>query len=239
MRFHLYPNLYSTIRMSIGLKINMEEKKKSILVVDDDRSILETVRDILQFEGYSVETAETGREALEKLENHVYNLALLDIRLSDMEGVDLLAKINNFRLRMVKIMITGYPKLDNAVKSLNLGADAYITKPVKAEELLKVIEKKLKEQEEAEKIRQREVMGVLDGFMDRILDGDWWTIGKMARELNTSKYVVEKGAQFYAKRGIIKYWRGKGIFKISEDFLLPNLSKPAHRKKTCQTATVG
>ncbi|HDJ05117.1 MAG TPA: response regulator, partial [Candidatus Bathyarchaeota archaeon] len=100
--------------------------KKSILIVDDDRAILSSLEKILQLEGYSVDTAETGREAIEKAKNRFYNLMLLDIKLPDMEGTELLRAVDETEPKMVKIMVTGYPTLENAVKSLNLGADAYL-----------------------------------------------------------------------------------------------------------------
>ncbi|RJS80025.1 response regulator [Candidatus Bathyarchaeota archaeon] len=124
--------------------------KKSILIVDDDRAILSSLEKILQLEGYSVDTAETGREAIEKAKNRFYNLMLLDIKLPDMEGTELLRAVDETEPKMVKIMVTGYPTLENAVKSLNLGADAYLMKPIDPQELLDVVEKKLKEQEEAD-----------------------------------------------------------------------------------------
>jgi DNA-binding NtrC family response regulator len=74
-----------------------------------------------------------------------------------MEGTELLAKIHKERPMMMKIMITGYPSLDNAVRALNLGADAYIMKPVNPENLLKVVEEKLKEQKEAESMTEEKI----------------------------------------------------------------------------------
>lgn len=131
--------------------------EKSILIVDDDRVILNTIKFILQSEGFTVDTAETGREAIEKSETQFFNLALLDIKLPDMEGTELLMKMHTQEPRMMKIMITGHPTLENVVEALNLGADAYIIKPVKVEELLKVVDEKLKEQEEVERMSQDRV----------------------------------------------------------------------------------
>lgn len=133
-------------------------EKKSILIVDDDKPILQSLKAILQSNGYSIDTAVAGREATEKSEAKFYNLALLDIKLPDMEGTELLTKIHRGTPRMMKIMITGYPLLENAVEALNLGADAYIIKPVKPEKLLKVVKEKLEEQEEAERMSEEKVM---------------------------------------------------------------------------------
>jgi len=135
----------------------MKKEKKSILIVDDDKAILESFRKILEPEGYSIDTTETGKEAIEKSETQFYNLALLDIKLPDMEGTKLLTKMHRSLPKMMKIMVTGFPDLENAVESLNLGADAYVMKPVEPDKLLKVVEKKLKEQEEAEKMTQDKV----------------------------------------------------------------------------------
>jgi len=132
-------------------------KKASILIVDDDRTILQTLKAILESKGYITDTAETGREAIEKSESKFFNLALLDVRLPDMEGTKLLTEMKDTHPTMVKIMITGHASLENAVESLNLGADAYLMKPVKPEELLKTIEEKLKAQEIAEKMTQQAV----------------------------------------------------------------------------------
>ena len=122
----------------------MEKAKKRILVIDDDKSILRTFTRILQKNGYEIDVAETGREALEKTETNCYALALIDIRLPDMDGTDLLAKMQKNTRDAVKIMITGFPSLENGVKALDEGADAYLVKPVKPEELLALIEEKLK-----------------------------------------------------------------------------------------------
>ena len=127
--------------------VRMEETKKTILVVDDDKSILRTFTRILQKSGYDIETAETGKEAIEKAEKHHYDLALVDIRLPDMDGTDLLAKLKKQLQHTVKIMITGFPSLETGVKALDEGADAYLVKPVKPQELLILLEEKLKHQE--------------------------------------------------------------------------------------------
>lgn len=126
---------------------------KSILVVDDDKYILSTFKAILEMKGgYSVHTAESGKEALEKFENNNYNLAILDIKLPDTEGTELLAKMHKARPQMMNVMVTGFASLDNAALSLNLGANAFLMKPVTPDKLISVIEDKLREQAEIEKL---------------------------------------------------------------------------------------
>ena len=131
--------------------------KKRILVVDDDKSQLKSLAEILRHEGYDVDTAETGKEAIEKSKTQFYNLALLDIRLPDIDGTELLQIIDGHLPKTVKIMITGNPSTENAVKALNLEADAYITKPVEPKQLLETIRKKLERQEKTDKIMEEKV----------------------------------------------------------------------------------
>jgi len=126
----------------------VSESKKTILVVDDDKSILRTFTRILQKSGYEIDVAETGGEAMDKAENQHYDLALVDIRLPDMDGTELLAKLKKQLQDTVKIMITGFPSLETGVKALNEGADAYLVKPVKPQELLFLLDEKLKNREE-------------------------------------------------------------------------------------------
>ncbi|MEM0052809.1 MAG: response regulator [Nitrososphaeria archaeon] len=131
--------------------------KPRILVVDDDVDILQSLKEILETKGYNVEVAENAQKGLDMARKKFFNLAILDIKLPDMEGTELLAKIHKEKPEMMKVMLTGYPSLDNAVQALNLGADAYLMKPVNPEELLRVVEEKLREQSEAESMTEEKV----------------------------------------------------------------------------------
>jgi DNA-binding NtrC family response regulator len=128
-----------------------------ILVVDDDESIRKTLVTILEDEGYSVDTAENGKEAIEKSNTKFFNLALIDIRLPDTEGVNLLTAMKETTPRMVKIIVTGYPALQNAIEAVNQGADAYVLKPLNVDHLLKTIKEHLKKQQEAKKYSEERV----------------------------------------------------------------------------------
>lgn len=128
---------------------NLDNGKKRVIVIDDDKSILRTFTRILQKNGYEIDVAETGKEALEKSKKKAYDLALIDIRLPDMDGTDLLMKMQQITPSAIKIMITGFPSLETGVKALDEGADAYLVKPVKPEELLALIEEKFRTKNEA------------------------------------------------------------------------------------------
>ncbi len=128
-----------------------------ILVVDDDESIRKVLATVLEESGYAVDTAGTGEEGIEKASEEFYNLALIDIRLPDMEGTKALARIKDTIPKMRKIIITGFPSVQNAVEALNKGADAYILKPFDMEKVLKIVDEQLKEQEGEKKYSQDKV----------------------------------------------------------------------------------
>jgi len=128
-----------------------------ILIVDDDENIRKVLTTIFEEEGYDVESVETAKKAIERTKRKFYNLALIDIRLPDMEGIELLTRMKDATPRMRKIIITGYPTLQNAIEAVNRGADAYILKPFDMEKVLATIREQLKKQEEERKYSQEKV----------------------------------------------------------------------------------
>ena len=135
----------------------MAKNKPSILIVEDDTNIRVPLSTILQQKGYKTDTAKNGKEAIQKSKAKFYNLALLDIKLPDMEGTKLLITMHENTPKMVKIMVTGYPSLENAVEALNVGADAYVIKPFKPQKLIALIKEKLEEQSQTENMSQKKV----------------------------------------------------------------------------------
>jgi two-component system response regulator HydG len=123
----------------------LAEQKPSMLVIDDDVAILRMFKRIFEKNGYEVVTAETGKEGQEKLQQHCYVATLVDLRLPDMNGIDLLPRLEEVDPAMVKVVITGMPTSDNACKAAQKGADIFLAKPVQPEVLLNVLEIKLKE----------------------------------------------------------------------------------------------
>ncbi len=121
------------------------KKPATILVIDDDESIQILFRRMLERNSYEVDTAGTGSEAIEKLRKRFYDVALIDIRLPDMEGADLLAEMQDAGLSdTVKIILTGFSSIGSRAKALEKGADAYLVKPVKSAYMLSLIEEKLR-----------------------------------------------------------------------------------------------
>jgi two-component system, NtrC family, nitrogen regulation response regulator NtrX len=137
--------------------VNNLSKQAKILIVDDDESIRTTLKAILEDEGYSVNTAASGKEAIEKTQETAYNLALLDIRLPDIEGVELLKLMKENIPRTRKIMLTGYPSIQNAIAAVNKNADAYLIKPVDIEKLLATVKDQLKQQEDDQTMSEQKM----------------------------------------------------------------------------------
>jgi len=130
---------------------------KRILVIDDDESIRNSLAAILRDEGYEVDVASNGREALQKSEETIYNLALIDIKLPDMEGIDILIRMKDTVPKVRKIMMTGFPSVQNAIEAVNRKADAYLVKPVEVEKLLVTIREQLKLQENEKQYSEKKV----------------------------------------------------------------------------------
>jgi len=128
-----------------------------ILVIDDEDTIRKTISMTLEHTGYVVDTAEDGKQAIQKAKSNFYNLALIDIRLPDMEGTELLTSLKDTTPRMVKIILTGFPGLQNAVTAINKGVDAYLIKPIDPNELLRVVKEHLDKQKQEQEYSQEKV----------------------------------------------------------------------------------
>jgi phosphoserine phosphatase RsbU/P len=122
------------------------EAKDTILVVDDDRDFLGVICQILEKKGYAVKTAPSAAEAVAVLKEQFCNAAILDISLPDADGTELLSHVLELRPDIIAIMLTGHSSVQNAIKSLNHGAFAYLEKPVDPDNLLSVINRGLEKQ---------------------------------------------------------------------------------------------
>jgi len=100
--------------------IEMDQKER-ILIVDDDESTRKSLALILRKNGYKTDLAATGKEATEKLHERFFIVALVDIRLPDVEGTELLATLKTMCPDMNVIVVTGHASVENAVKALNKG----------------------------------------------------------------------------------------------------------------------
>jgi FixJ family two-component response regulator len=124
----------------------MEKPKVTILVIDDEKIIHESCGRVLQEEGFEVETALSGQEALEKLKEKRYNLVLSDIKMPGMSGVETLEKMKKVVPDITVVMFTGFSSVETARDTMKLGAFDYIPKPFTPEELLAVVKKALEKE---------------------------------------------------------------------------------------------
>jgi len=119
--------------------------RERILVVDDEENLLHFLSKLLKGEGYRVKTAETGAKALESVQRSDFDLAILDIKLPDMDGVAVLRAFREVVPEANVVMITAYGSIESAVEAMKAGAYDYIVKPFRAEEILKVVHKALEQ----------------------------------------------------------------------------------------------
>src|ERR1043165_8548073 len=128
--------------------------KATILVIDDDETIRHFLPRELKAEGYQVVTADCGRAGLQALEREPADLVLLDIRLPDLSGIEVLEKIRVQWPDQIVVMLTGEPDHETAVQAMRLGARDYLTKgkPIR-EELLLVLERELTAQRLGREVR--------------------------------------------------------------------------------------
>ena len=117
----------------------------NVLIVDDDEEVRNALSSILEGEGYLFEVVESGENAISICEKTPFDVVLLDIDLPDIKGTELLRMLQKIQPRMIKIIITGHPSIENAAESVNQKADGYVLKPFNVVVLLEMIKRLLAE----------------------------------------------------------------------------------------------
>jgi DNA-binding NtrC family response regulator len=108
----------------------------SVLIIDDEAEIRESLQTLLEMEGYEVDSAPTGEEGLTRIGERTFDLVLLDLALPDRNGIDLLAELHSQTPQIAVIMITAYGTVENAVRAMQAGATNFVQKPWDNEKLL-------------------------------------------------------------------------------------------------------
>jgi PAS domain S-box-containing protein len=132
-------------------------EKKTILIVDDDANLCKTLSDILKFKGYSPITVSTGEAALKHIEEETPAIALIDLRLEDMSGLEVIREIKQGSPGTECIVLTGYASQKSAIEAINLGAYSYVQKPYEMEQLLLTIRRAIEKREAEEALRASEI----------------------------------------------------------------------------------
>ena len=136
--------------MTIYVEDVLGRTKKNIhriLIIDDDKNTQITLQNIFHLKGFTTEIAGTGREALDKAMEGFFHVALLDVKLPDVNGVELLENLKAIHPDMMIIMATAYASVETAVSALNKGASAFITKPLNMDEVLAIIKQVIEKQD--------------------------------------------------------------------------------------------
>ena len=132
----------------------MREQPK-VLVVDDEDSVVVTIKAILQLDGYDVDTTTSGARAREMVREVEYDLVLTDLRLEDGDGLDVLKAVRESYPETVTIMLTGYASLESAIHALRAGAYDYLVKPSEVEELRATVARGLERRRLGQELHER------------------------------------------------------------------------------------
>ena len=134
----------------------------SILIVEDDDSVRQSLSVVLELEGYRTESAATVDHALELLKNQYFDVILLDIKFADKTGLRFLQRSQKITPETIKIVITGFPSMRNVIDALNLGASGYILKPIIPPELLRTIKSKIEARARVENTTKKRLTALAD-----------------------------------------------------------------------------
>jgi len=117
--------------------------RRRILVVDDEPTVRESCERIFGERGFDVETAATGKEGLERTRSGYFDCALIDLKMPDLNGMDLVRQTREHRDHMAVLIVTGYGSVDTAAEATRLGVSDYVTKPFSPDEIVKAVERAL------------------------------------------------------------------------------------------------
>jgi len=113
---------------------------KKVLIIDDEKNIRMTIKSCLDESTYQVDVAVNGEEGYTKLKNETYDLALLDIKMPGISGLELLKKMRDNQIKTDVVMMTAYGTIERAVEAMKLGAIDFMSKPFTPDEIRKVVE---------------------------------------------------------------------------------------------------
>jgi len=140
-----------------------------VLVVDDEAGSRESIRDVLQATGYAVEAAATGAEGLERLREREFEAAVVDVKLPDVSGLDLLRAFRAQAPELEVVLVTGYASLPTAIEAIDGAAYAYLVKPFRMDHLLAILAKAIERRRLTRTLRESEARHRL--ITESIMDG--------------------------------------------------------------------
>lgn len=144
----------------------------SILIVDDEANLRRSLALVLQKAGYMVTNASSGQEAIQSLQSNIYNLMFLDLKMPDVNGMELLPRIRNQYPDMPVLILTAHATLESAIEAVRKGARDYLIKPIDPPTILSRVEEILNEQRQPK--RRREIVSGIQELLSELrqIDGD-------------------------------------------------------------------
>jgi DNA-binding NtrC family response regulator len=197
----------------------VKHDKGSIFVVEDDRHQREIIKTILAKEGFYVETADTGKKAIEMLKDGTFDVILTDLRLPDIDGTEVLKEVKTLNLPSHVIIITAYGSIPSAVEATKLGAFYYLEKPFEKDQLLLVVNNAANQA----RLLKDNIM-LKDQLADRFhLDNIIGVHGRMEKLFNIVGKVAPTNSTvlIYGESGT-----GKELFAKSIHYNSPRKNKP-------------
>jgi DNA-binding response OmpR family regulator len=149
----------------------------NILIVDDEKAVRESLEEILKMEDYRVETASSGEDALEQINEEEFNLVLLDLKMPGIDGVEVMRQISRYAHDTKVIILTGHGTLESAIEALRLGAEDYMLKPYESAAILDSIGRALSKN--AQKKRKELLIEQLESSLDQLKDVEGITTPEM------------------------------------------------------------
>ena len=181
--------------------------KSKILIIDDEKGILESLSGILQDEGFSVDVADRGKAGVEKFKSSEFDVVLLDVWMPEMDGITALQKLKEHKQKTTVIIMSGHGNVETAVKATKLGAYDFLEKPLSIEVVLPKIKQAIKSQSTriqsapqsgTDFIGESKVIQNIKRQVNLVAPKDAWVL--LSGENGTGKEVVAKTIHDLSKR---------------------------------------
>jgi CheY-like chemotaxis protein/glycine cleavage system H lipoate-binding protein len=217
-------------------RIEVPNPKARILAVDDESVVLDSFRRILVLEGFNVDTVESGPEALGLIQRHDYDFVFTDLKMPEMDGVEVVKAVKHLRPDLDVVVITGYGTIETAVETLQHGACEYVQKPFTAEELAEFVRKLLIKRQARVEAQQRPTVRIVAPIAAETAPSNEYCVPGGAFVAPGHTWArIEPGGQ--VRIGIDDFAR-KALGSVSQ-VLLPEHGREVHQGQTLFTLKQG
>jgi two-component system, OmpR family, phosphate regulon sensor histidine kinase PhoR len=191
-------------------------KTAHILIIDDEKGLRYGTQRLLEDEGYSVETAENGEEGIRLGTSKEFDVALIDLKMPDIDGMDVLKEIINIHPNTICFIVTAFASYDTAIQATRIGAFGYLPKPFTPEELIYQVEQGIKQREliiEAERLKKEREANLLELAFEKS------RLNAIIKSINEGVLIINRiGEVVYYNYAALKYLNISDL-KISEPVL--------------------